>query len=158
MTYNPNKYRALGVGEKIEPGDMMQTNDGVMPAGNGWYGLIVPDDAELTFLRPLPTPGAQAIDALAQEAGITTEIGRKALAVAVENIKLLDRKQRDYGSGNIAAFGEYGVLVRTFDKISRLRNLLTNVKDPANESVMDSWVDLGNYAIIAQICRKGEWR
>lgn len=28
---------------------------------------------------------------------------------------------------------------------------------PANEAIEDTWMDIANYAIIAQLCRKGEW-
>jgi hypothetical protein len=70
----------------------------------------------------------------------------------------LDKKQLDYGSANISDFGEYGVLVRANDKVARLKNLLTNVASPQNESIEDSWLDLSNYSIIAVLCRRGEWR
>ena len=98
------------------------------------------------------------IAAIALSAGIDTHAGVSALAIAIENIRLLDSKQKDYGPGNIAAFGEYGVLVRVSDKIERLKNLLTNVKTPSNESVEDSWKDLSNYSIIALLCRRGLWK
>lgn len=69
------------------------------------------------------------------------------------------RKQRDYGSGNIAAFGELGVLVRTHDKLARLRHLLWDRrgKVPENEPVEDSWLDLANYGLIGLMCRRGWW-
>lgn len=68
-------------------------------------------------------------------------------------------KQRDYGRGNIDAFGEVGVLVRASDKLARLKNLLYDNpgSTPKNESVIDTWGDLANYAIIALMIRRGWW-
>jgi hypothetical protein len=98
------------------------------------------------------------LNALADAYGIETEMGREALRIAVDNIQVMDSKQRDYGSNNIAAFGEYGVLVRTWDKVSRLKNLLQNNSEPKNESIEDSWLDLANYAIIGVLCRRNLWK
>lgn len=157
MSYDPNKYTEIGVGNTLQHGDFYVSNSGVVPIPEHQQGYIVSDNEDFTFLRPLLV-GDNCVVAIAQQYGIETEIGMKALKIALANIQVLDRKQRDYGSGNIAAFGEFGVLVRTWDKVSRLRNLLTNVKTPANESIEDSWLDLCNYSIIAVLCRRGEWR
>lgn len=64
-------------------------------------------------------------------------------------------KQRDYGPGNITAFGEFGVLVRLNDKVERLKNLLCNNKTPCNEAIEDTWLDIENYAKIARMLRRG---
>lgn len=66
-------------------------------------------------------------------------------------------KQRDYGPGNIANFGEFGVLVRTSDKFERLKNLLQSGADPQNESLDDTWLDLANYGLIGLMVRRGLW-
>jgi hypothetical protein len=93
---------------------------------------------------------------LAERLGLKKDIGRKALTLAVENIKTLDRKQQDYGSQNISRHGQYGVIVRCDDKTARLANLIN--KDTAqNESVLDSWLDLANYGIIGALVSLGEW-
>jgi hypothetical protein len=77
--------------------------------------------------------------------------------VAREMVDLLIKKQRDYGPKNILEFGLIGVLIRVNDKIERLKNLY-GVKDGTfqekvakNESILDTWKDLGNYSIIAQL-------
>lgn len=57
-------------------------------------------------------------------------------------------KQRDYGHDNINAYGIAGVEVRMSDKIARLRNLKSNNTPPANESLMDTLVDLVGYSIV----------
>jgi len=68
--------------------------------------------------------------------------------------ELMINKQRDYGHSNITDFGEYGVFVRLNDKVCRLKNLLGK-KEPKNESIDDSWMDIANYSIIALMLRKG---
>lgn len=117
---------------------------------------------------------------LAAQLGIKTDIGQKALKLALENVQLLDRKQQDYGSQNIARHGEHGVLVRCDDKTARIANLLKQNSqqkfdfssvypegyDPApsvlqeaqNESRLDSWLDLANYGLIGALVLKGEWQ
>lgn len=80
---------------------------------------------------------------------IKTELGRESLRIALKNIQVLDRKNQDYGSANIQEFGQFGLLIRINDKIARLKNLFSKNKNPKNESVRDSFLDLANYAIIA---------
>lgn len=73
-----------------------------------------------------------------------------------EALDLMLRKQKDYGTGNIEAFGEAGVLVRMSDKINRLLNLYQCETPPENESIEDSWIDLLNYALIG-VCLARGW-
>lgn len=70
---------------------------------------------------------------------------------AEEMIDLLCKKQADYGHENILAFGLVGVAVRMHDKIARLENLLNNKKEPANETIVDTYMDLVGYATIADM-------
>jgi len=93
---------------------------------------------------------------IANAIGLQTEAGRRALSVMLLNVKLLDDKQLDYGSRNISAFGEFGVLVRCSDKIERLKNLQKK-GNPIHEGIHDSWQDLANYAIIAQLVHQNLW-
>lgn len=67
--------------------------------------------------------------------------------------ELMIAKQHDYGHRNITDFGEFGVLVRLNDKVARLRNLYSKSREPKNESVNDSWMDICNYAAIALMLR-----
>lgn len=59
-------------------------------------------------------------------------------------------KQHDYGHDNINAFGLIGVAVRINDKYARLRNL-TDRNEPLNEPLLDSWLDLIGYSVIAEM-------
>jgi hypothetical protein len=113
----------------------------------------------------VPMPNMINTDALAdklhEELGLKTEMGREYLRAILPLAQLMDRKQQDYGSSNISLNGELGVMVRSQDKVSRLRNLLTKEMkgDLAvnNESVEDSWADLANYGVIGLLLRSGKW-
>jgi hypothetical protein len=69
------------------------------------------------------------------------------------------KKQKSYGRGNISQFGERGVLIRSSDKLERLKRLVWNgVENPlSNENIEDTWVDLAVYSAIALLCRRGKW-
>ena len=73
--------------------------------------------------------------------------------VAQEVADLVIRKQKDYGHGNINAFGELGLIVRTNDKVARLRNL--QGKEGVTEPRIDAWFDLAGYALIALMLDRG---
>ena len=69
-------------------------------------------------------------------------------------------KHKDYGPTNIsrAPGGALnGLRVRIHDKIARINNLLDSGKNPAHESLEDSFKDLANYAIIALMVTRGKW-
>jgi len=83
---------------------------------------------------------------------------KSIIATMLGDIQLFDKKQHDYGPGNIAKFGEFGVLVRTNDKLERLINLNKRGDTPANESVMDTWQDLSVYGAIARVVKQGQWK
>jgi hypothetical protein len=57
-------------------------------------------------------------------------------------------KQHDYGHENILAFREQGLVVRLWDKVSRLKNLIRVKGIPKNESIEDTFIDIAGYAII----------
>ena len=101
-------------------------------------------------------------DKLHADLGLQTEMGREYLRAVLPLALLMDHKQRDYGSSNISLNGELGVMVRTQDKVSRIRNLLTKEMkgEPAasNEPIVDSWSDLANYGVIGLLLRSGKWR
>ena len=77
-------------------------------------------------------------------------------------------KNADYSPANILGVGEIGIVVRMWDKMTRLMNLLgfrINVefigyeapKEPHNESISDTYNDMSIYAIIGQLYREGKW-
>ena len=78
-------------------------------------------------------------------------------SITKELVKLFAKKQHDYGPGNIAEFGEVGVLVRMNDKMERLKNLVLNGLEASNESIEDTLDDIASYAIIYKLVRRGKW-
>ena len=113
--------------------------------------------AELTAPHPAVCQHEELIDDVIISLGLTESLSREYIRIALSDIALFDRKQHDYGSENIASFGEFGVLVRSNDKIARLRHLYNSVYPVANESVEDSWCDQSVYGVIARMCRAGTW-
>lgn len=106
-------------------------------------------------MRPA-TP--ELVASLAAQLGLESDYARKVFGVMLENLAVFEKKQAAYGPNNIGCFQEFGVLVRANDKMERLKNLHRNQTDPNEESIMDSWADLLNYAAIAIVCRRGEWK
>jgi hypothetical protein len=88
-----------------------------------------------------------------------------------EQYILFARKMMDYGLSNIALgtnleepedieLSLTGIWLRVNDKINRLKNLLKRkgknyVED---EPMIDSFLDIANYGIIAMLVMKGKWK
>jgi hypothetical protein len=68
---------------------------------------------------------------------------------------LMRERGAKYGPGNIAQFGDYGVLVRLSDKLSRMQHSLEH--DHADESVEDTWKDVIGYGLIGLAWSRGLW-
>jgi hypothetical protein len=95
------------------------------------------------------------------------------LLVSGKRLDLCMQRHYKYGPGNIAAFGLLGVVIRLSDKIERLKTAIeTAVKDDgwngnlasltfadthADETVIDTLSDVGNYADIARMLMAGYW-
>lgn len=109
----------------------------------------------------MTTPENPLIDPItefANKIGIKTTAGWEALQVAVANTLLLDRKQQDYGPGNMNAFGLFGVVVRMTDKFERLKTLFSKKRNRVlNESMRDTFRDISNYATIAILLDTHRW-
>lgn len=88
-----------------------------------------------------------------------------------EQLELFAKKHLDYGLQNIAAgtnletkeevsFALTGLWYRISDKVSRFKNILMVVgtRSPNNESLVDTFQDLANYGIIAQLVSRGLWK
>lgn len=82
--------------------------------------------------------------------------------------KLFCSKQEDYGSGNISLGGDMkdlkdknfamlGLAIRMNDKMQRLLNLVKEGKEPNNETLEDTLIDISTYALMTIIVNKGVW-
>lgn len=74
--------------------------------------------------------------------------------IAEEIVELICEKHHDYGHENLKRYGEFGILVRISDKVSRIEHTLNS---PAfvNESREDSWRDIVGYALQALMLQSG---
>lgn len=120
------------------------------PAGKGW---ITPDN-----LRDLD----EVLDLIEEEtkAILDSDFEFNVYQLADSNVELLLRKHKDYGPKNIAEApggALNGLRVRMHDKLARINHLLDTGAEAQNESLEDSFLDLANYALIAQLVIRGEW-
>ena len=79
------------------------------------------------------------------------------------------KKQMDYGPGNIAMgtplvtdedrlFSLGAINIRVNDKVQRLLNLVNrHNRAPQNESILDAYMDLSVYGVIARLVQLGDW-
>lgn len=91
---------------------------------------------------------------------VGTDFIEKAVDTYEEALALLLKKNADYGSKNIAESpggALNGLRVRMWDKMARINNLLDSGAEPENESLRDSFLDLGNYCFIALMVLDGNW-
>jgi len=86
-----------------------------------------------------------------------------------EQYELFARKHLDYGLTNVSAgtqlandeekqFALTGLFFRLNDKVSRWKNLIVTKQFAKNEALTDTYQDITNYGIIAQLVEKGLWK
>lgn len=75
--------------------------------------------------------------------------------VCRELLAKFKNKHQDYGKDNILELGELGIAFRETEKISRLKHLLREGREPEYESLEETWIDIAVYAIIAILYRRG---
>jgi hypothetical protein len=99
------------------------------------------------------------------------ELAEEFKQIQKEQYELFAGKMLDYGLSNISLGSNLeekddvhmsltGIWLRCNDKINRLKNMLKRegknyVKD---EPMIDSFIDISNYGIIAQLVMKGKWK
>ena len=99
------------------------------------------------------------------------ELAEEFKQIQKEQYVLFAGKMLDYGLSNISLGSNLeekddvhmsltGIWLRCNDKINRLKNMLKRegknyVKD---EPMIDSFIDISNYGIIAQLVMKGKWK
>lgn len=98
------------------------------------------------------------LDTIALAIELKTSLAKEYLNLAIANTLLFDRKQFDYGPGNIAKFGTPGCVIRASDKFERVAHLFkANRKRPANESLIDSYRDIHVYMNIICMIEQKLW-
>jgi len=99
------------------------------------------------------------------------ELAEEFQSVQKEQYELFAAKMLDYGLSNISLGSNLdtkedinlsltGIWLRCNDKINRLKNMLKrNGKNYVQgEAIIDSFIDISNYGIIAQLVLKGKWK
>ena len=99
----------------------------------------------------------QIVATVSEQLGLETAQGKRALALALECVRLLDTKQQDYGPNNISFSGELGIAVRAQDKVCRLRHLLGKGGEANHEAKRDTYMDMANYGLIGMMLDDNTW-
>ena len=99
------------------------------------------------------------------------ELGAEFKKIQQEQYEMFAQKMLDYGIRNISlgstledpedvTLSLTGIWLRINDKINRLKNLLKrNGKNYVQgEGMVDSFIDIANYGIIAMIVMRGKWK
>jgi len=86
-----------------------------------------------------------------------------------EQFELFAKKHLDYGMHNVSAgtnldtadeveFAMTGLWYRLSDKINRWKNMIISGRKAQNETLIDTFQDVTNYGIIAQLVQRGLWK
>ena len=98
------------------------------------------------------------------------ELSDEFKKIQKEMYEMFARKHMDYGLQNISLGGDLtkekdkkfsltGLAIRLTDKISRLRNLLTNGRNfVKGEGMEDTFMDIANYSIIGLLVGRNKWK
>ena len=98
------------------------------------------------------------------------ELSHEFKIIQDEMYRMFAAKHMDYGLQNISLGGDLtkendkkfsltGLAIRLTDKISRLRNLLTNGRNfVKGEGMEDTFIDIANYGIIGMLVGRDKWK
>ena len=89
--------------------------------------------------------------------------------IMYEQFDLFAKKHLDYGMHNVSAgtkletademeFAMTGLWYRLSDKVNRWKNMIISGRKAQNETLLDTFQDITNYGIIAQLVSKGLWK
>ena len=97
------------------------------------------------------------------------ELSQEFKEIQDEMYQMFAAKHMDYGLQNISLGGDLtkendkkfsltGLAIRLTDKISRLRNLLTNGRNfVKGEGMEDTFIDIANYGVMGILCLRKKW-
>ena len=109
-------------------------------------------------------------DSIEEFESIYPTIAEEFKKIQQEQYELFSKKMLDYGLGNISLgstledeedkkFSLTGIWLRCNDKINRIKNLLKRGKNfVEGENVIDTFIDISNYGIIAMLVMRGKWK
>lgn len=153
--YDDSKYRVIGIGERLSSasGDCLSTNGGTSPIGPVWDGVLVSEDNEYVFLRPLVTEARQVIDTFETGATRSANEGRGRFDLVPYEAMLSLARRYEMGA---KAFGD-----RNWEKGQPLSRLLSSMRRHAHQIGYDFSEDhagavLWNAAAFVTMCARME--
>ena len=134
-----------------------------------YYELVSEEEFDKTVkkLKKKTVDGIGVIELFETE---YAELADEFKTIQSEMYEMFARKHLDYGLNNIALGGDLtdetdkkfsltGLCIRLTDKISRLKNLLSNGKNYVKgESMEDTFIDIANYGIIGLLVGRDKWK
>lgn len=152
-------YEELENGKEIVMSEVNPNYNPLDPSNGRWEEEQVKDEPDIHYNRT-------ATEILKEE---YPTIYNGYMAIMEEQLELFSKKHLDYGMSNISAgtslaneeertFALTGLWYRMSDKINRWKNLIISDRGPQNESVIDTFQDICNYAIIAQLVKQDLWK
>lgn len=134
-----------------------------------YYELVSEEEFDRTVkkLKKKTVDGIGVIELFETE---YPELADEFKTIQSEMYEMFARKHLDYGLNNIALGGDLtdeadkkfsltGLCIRLTDKISRLKNLLSNGKNYVKgESMEDTFIDIANYGIIGLLVGRDKWK
>ena len=108
-----------------------------------------------------PYCGRESVSQNVWEGTVVTQVNTTEgyfKALTEEAFSLWQKKNRSYGSHNISTFGLKGIVVRLWDKMQRVVRLGWNgVENPLEETLIDTFLDIAVYALIAILVIRNQW-
>ena len=134
-----------------------------------YYELVSEEEFDKTVkkLKKKTVDGIGVIELFETE---YPELADEFKTIQSEMYEMFARKHLDYGLNNIALGGDLtdeadkkfsltGLCIRLTDKISRLKNLLSNGKNYVKgESMEDTFIAIANYGIIGLLVGRDKWK
>ena len=134
-----------------------------------YYELVSEEEFDKTVkkLKKKTVDGIGVIELFETE---YPELADEFKTIQSEMYEMFARKYLDFGLNNIALGGDLtdeadkkfsltGLCIRLTDKISRLKNLLSNGKNYVKgESMEDTFIDIANYGIIGLLVGRDKWK
>ena len=134
-----------------------------------YYELVSEEEFDKTVkkLKKKTVDGIGVIELFETE---YPELADEFKTIQSEMYEMFARKHLDYGLNNIALGGDLtdeadkkfsltGLCIRLTEKISRLKNLLSNGKNYVKgESMEDTFIDIANYGIIGLLVGRDKWK
>ena len=111
---------------------------------------------------------SDAEDAIAYIETTYPETSKMFQDIQFNQWELFCKKQKDYGPKNISVgtnleteedvkLALTGLWFRMNDKMQRFQQIVMNSQEPENESLMDTFMDLANYSLMAQLVKEKVW-